>query len=284
MDAIIAAPITQSVAPLSIHAVALDVRDLDRVAAFYQDVVGLHVIGGSGSTLQLGAGGAPLLALQHRPDALPNDKTAAGLFHTAFLLPDRAALGRWLAHARSTGVMLDGAADHSVSEAVYLADPEGNGIEIYADRPPSGWTWSDTAEGGRIDMATARLDIPGLIALAADSWTGAPNKTTIGHVHLQVGEVAAAVRFITGPLGMDLTASRPSAAFLSTGGYHHHLAVNVWNSGGAPARDPRRAGLAAVTLAAADDTVLAGFIRRNRASSLRDPWGTQFHVVSSTAR
>ncbi len=284
MHATIEDPAAQAAAPLSIHAVALAVRDLDRVAAFYQDVVGLQVTGRSSTAIQLGAGDRPFLELQHRADALPNDAAAAGLYHTAFLLPGRSALGSWLAHARSMGVTLDGAADHLVSEAVYLADPEGNGVEIYADRPSSTWSWTASPAGPQIAMANDRLDIPGLIAVAGQPWAGAPPHTTIGHVHLQVGEIAAAIPFYTRQLGMDVTARRPGAAFLSSGGYHHHLAVNTWNSGGAPVRDPRRAGLVSVTLAAADETAVAGLARNDGAPGLRDPWGTLFHIVPFETR
>ena len=128
-----------SIPPLQIAAVALVVRNVERVTAFYRDAIGLEVLHRDPSQVQLGADGIVLLHLLHQPAALPDDPASAGLFHTAILLPRRADLGRWLRHAAATGVALDGAADHLVSEAAYLHDPEGNGVEVYADRPPAAW-------------------------------------------------------------------------------------------------------------------------------------------------
>lgn len=242
-----------------IDSVTLDVRDLDRVARFYQDVIGLGPIASDTSSVWLGVGGRKLLRLQHRPDLRPIDPASAGLFHTAFLLPTRADLGRWLTHAAASGITLQGAADHLVSEAVYLADPEGNGIEIYADRPRAAWRW----EGTEVVMANARLDLRALMALDPAPWRGAPAGTVIGHVHLQVGDLVAAEPFYVAGLGLDITRRMPQALFLSADGYHHHLALNTWNSGGAGPRDPTRAGLAAVSLRAPSSQ-----------PPMIDPWGT----------
>jgi catechol 2,3-dioxygenase len=256
--------------PVRIGGVALAVRDLARVAAFYCDLIGLEQISGRAGDALLGAGGTGFLHLHHRPDAGPDDPATAGLYHTAFLLPSRADLGSWLAHAGWLHTPLDGAADHLVSEAVYLSDPEGNGVEVYADRPRTDWRWSQ----GRVEMATHALDFRGVMAAAGPGWTGAPPGTRIGHVHLRVGDVAEAVEFWTGRIGLDLVAGLPGAAFLSSGGYHHHIAVNAWQSRGAGARDPRRAGLASVTLEAAPGTRAA-----TAESALADPWGTAVRVV-----
>lgn len=254
---------------IQVGSVALDVRDLDGVARFYRDVVGLEELGRDGDSVQLGAGGVAFLELRHRAGLLPRDPAAAGLYHTAFLLPSRKDLGRWLVHAGQIGQRLDGAADHLVSEAVYLHDPEGNGIEIYADRDKATWTWEATPDGPRVKMANDRLDIIGLHSLGlAEGWTGAPPGTRIGHVHLQVGDTAQAAKFFTGPIGMDVTRQWPQAVFLSSGGYHHHIAANTWHSAGAGPRDPARAGLAAVTL-----------VEDGRRESLRDPWGTEVRFV-----
>ena len=226
-----------------------------------------------GEHAALGAGGVGFVELQHRPDLRPRDPAAAGLFHTAFLLPSRPDLGRWLRHAAEDGTRLDGAADHLVSEAVYLHDPEGNGVEIYADRPRTEWRW----QGNQVVMANDRLDMIGLRALASEAWHGAPAATSIGHVHLQVGAIAAAERFYADQLGFAVTRRGPSALFMSTGGYHHQLAANTWESAGAGLRDAACAGLAAVTLAA-DKTALADIASRipeaDLAAGLRDPWGT----------
>lgn len=266
---------------LRIGGVVLAVRDLGRAAAFYRDVIGLQTVAQEGGTVRLGAGGAAFLDLLHRPDALPDDPAAAGLFHTAFLLPSRADLGRWLAHFAAFGGRLDGAADHIVSEAVYLRDPEGNGIEIYADRPRTAWRWRGEGTERRIEMANRPLDAPGLLRAAETPWAGAPPGTRIGHVHLRIGDVERAVRFYGGALGLDLTAAWDKAAFLSSGGYHHHIAGNIWHSAGAGRRDPARAGLLSVTLDIADGPALAGVVRRAGTDghsladrSLVDPWGT----------
>ena len=261
---------------LRVGGVALTVRDLDRVTAFYRDVIGLELVAQDGGTVRLGAGGAAFLDLLHRPDALPDDPAAAGLFHTAFLLPSRVDLGRWLAHYRSLGGQLDGGADHLVSEAAYLQDPEGNGVEVYADRPRAEWRWQGEGAGRRIEMANRPLDVPGLLRAAGTPWTGAPPGTRIGHVHLRVGDVGEALRFYGDALGLDLTAAWDSAAFLSSGGYHHHVAANTWRSPGAGRRDPVRAGLASVTLDIADGPALAGVARRvgSAGHSRTAPWGT----------
>ena len=260
---------------LRIGGVTLHVRDLDRVSTFYREVIGLELVAREDGVVRLGVGDAAFLDLLHRPDALPDDPATAGLFHTAFLLPSRADLGAWLAHFGQLGQQLDGAADHLVSEAAYLRDPEGNGIEVYADRPRAEWRWHDAGQGRRVEMANRPLDMPGLLR-AATPWAGAPHGTHIGHVHLRVGDIGEARRFYGDALGMDVTAIWDSAAFLSTGGYHHHLAVNTWSSAGAGLRDPARAGLAAVTLQVADPAIWAGIAQRTGVTghSLSDPWGT----------
>ena len=261
---------------LRIGCVSLVVRDLSRTASFYREAIGLQVVEQEAGLVRLGAGGRAFLELLGHPGALPDDPGAAGLFHTAFLLPSRTCLGRWLRHLAGLGVALDGASDHGVSEAVYLHDPEGNGIEVYADRPRASWRWS----GGQVEMTTERLDIQALMRDAGDAaWTGAPAETRIGHVHLRVGDVGEAVRFYGGALGLDVVCQRPGAAFLSTGGYHHHIAVNTWSSAGAGPRDPGRAGLASVAFEAADAGVLGSITRA--ADGLADPWGIvfRFHIA-----
>jgi len=265
---------------LRIGGVALAVHEPERVEAFYREVVGLAVVERAADVVRLGAGGVGFLDLLRRPDALPDDPASAGLFHTAFLLPSRADLGRWLAHSGALRQPLDGAADHLVSEAAYLSDPEGNGVEVYADRPRAQWPWSGGPEGGRVEMVNRPLDAEGLLREGGGAtWTGAPEGTRIGHVHLRVGDTAEARRFYGDVLGMDVTAAWPGAVFLSTGGYHHHLAANTWRSAGAGPRDPRRAGLAWVTLEVSDEHAPVNIARRSRESdpaghSLRDPWGT----------
>lgn len=268
-------------APLRIGRVHLRVRDLDKVSDFYQRVIGLAVIDRSARTITLGAGTAPLLELLADPAATPRNPRNAGLFHTAFLLPTRVDLARWLAHAIKQGVKLQGASDHIVSEALYLADPEGNGIEIYADRPMSRWRDAN----GQIHMATEPLDIPDLLAAGTSGQTGFPEGGIIGHVHLQVGDTGAADGFYSDILGLDIASRYPGASFFGSGGYHHHLAGNIWNSRHAGLRPARAAGLGAVEIVARNPSTRAAILDRAEAAGipvakegeetvLRDPWGT----------
>ncbi|WP_413871853.1 VOC family protein [Albidovulum sp.] len=265
-------------APVEIGRVALLVRDIDRVSDFYETAIGLAPIASDAAVRTLGAGGRVLLELRADPAARPADPHEAGLFHTAFLLPSRADLGAWLVHAAGARVPLQGASDHLVSEAIYLADPEGNGIEIYRDRARDEWP----REGGRIRMATDPLDLHALAAEARGPWTGAPEGTVVGHVHLQVGNVPAAEEFYSGQLGFEIVTHYPGAAFFGSGGYHHHLGTNVWNSRGAGRRSDGAAGLAEVQLLAGpeDHDRLAAALG---ASGGTDPWGTPISVARKPA-
>lgn len=255
--------------PLSIHSVTLTVHDIDAVGDFYERAMGLNRLSGDAATRVLGVDGQPLIQLQRDAAARKADRREAGLFHTAFLLPSRGDLARWLGHAAALQLPLQGASDHIVSEALYLADPEGNGIEIYIDRPASSWVWRD----GSVQMATDRLDLESLMRDAGDNhWQGAPAGTIIGHVHLQVGDLKQAEAFYTGTLGLDVTTHYPGATFYSTGGYHHHVATNVWNSRNAPLRQQPATGLAEVALMAdASRAEMAG-------KAFSDPWGTRITV------
>ncbi len=248
-------------AQMTVSRVALTVRDLDRVGDFYQTAIGLAALRRDGESLVLGIGSTPLVELRRDPAALSAPR-GAGLFHTAFLLPERADLGRWMRHAIGAGLRLDGASNHLVSEAAYLRDTEGNGIEIYADRPRAEWQ----TDGTRVKMTSLPLDVQGLMQAAPGDWQEAPAGTVIGHVHLQVGDVAAAEAFYAGTLGFDVTERIPGAAFYATGGYHHHLATNTWRSAGAQKRAPGTAGLAELVLNVAPGTGPAG-------AAFVDPWG-----------
>lgn len=262
-------------APIEIGHVTLVAHDLPRLAAFYRDILGLEDISRDGATLRLGTEERVLVELQGDPSARRSTPQEAGLFHTAFLLPGRSELGSWLIHASEAGARLQGASDHLVSEAIYLADPEGNGIEVYADRPRSGWHGPD----GRIRMASERLDLAGVARDARAHWTGAPQGTVVGHVHLQVGAVPEAAAFYSEVLGLPVMATYPGASFHGSGGYHHHIAVNVWNSRGAGPRSGPATGLARLTLQADPDVLIS---LRNRAggTELTDPWGIPVSVVA----
>ncbi|MEY4696182.1 MAG: hypothetical protein RIT14_610 [Pseudomonadota bacterium] len=256
-------------APMEIGLVRLTVRDLPRLADFYAQALGLAKLSQAGSLARLGVGDTPLLELTGDPAARVRSPREAGLFHTAFLLPHRSDLGAWLHFAVNARLPLQGASDHHVSEAIYFADPEGNGIEIYTDRPRAGWTGPD----GTIRMGTDALDLDDLARSATRPWQGAPAGTVVGHVHLQVGQVDQAEAFYAGTLGFAVTAYYPGAAFFGSGGYHHHLAANVWNSRGAGVRMPST-GLAGFELraSAADLARIDG--KTGGARTLTDPWGT----------
>ena len=262
-------------APLEIGHVALTVNDLPAVQSFYETAIGLEPVGGGGEAVLLGAAGRPFLELREDRHARRSSPREAGLFHTAFLLPSREALARWLVHAAERGVPLQGASDHLVSEAIYLADPEGNGIEVYVDKPRSAWPM----DGGRIRMATERLDLNALARTAQDPWQGAPEGSVVGHVHLQVGEVAQAEAFYNGTLGFEIVTHYPGASFLGSGGYHHHLGANVWNSRGAPSRTYPSTGLAELGIVAESSEFDAVLARTGGTANLTDPWGTAVSVA-----
>ena len=275
--------------PMRVGMVTLRVRNLDLVTDFYRDVLGLTVMERSASGAQLGSGGVRLLALEAHPQAASESRNAAGLFHTAFLMPTRKDLARWLVHAAINRVPLSGFADHLVSESVYLDDPEGNGIEVYADRDPSLWQWS----AGTVAMATDQLDIDGLLTLTdtrASDYAKAPDGLRIGHVHLRVGDLGQAESFYHGSVGLDPTRRRSGAAFLSSGRYHHHLGINVWQSAGAGRRDETATGLAWFSLEVEKQDLFAAQEERLRQAGAQvpalangveavDPWGTRVRLV-----
>jgi catechol 2,3-dioxygenase len=220
----------------SIGTVRLRVADIDALSEFYERVIGLRSVERDGDLARLGPeGGRPLVELVGAPRAAPAPGFSTGLFHLAILVPDRPELARALKRVIEHGWRLTGASDHLVSEALYLSDPEGNGIEIYRDRPRDQWGHSDT---GELRMATLPLDLDGVMGeLTGDgeSSDGMPAATTMGHVHLQVAGIPAAEAFYNGAIGLDvMVRSYPGALFLSAGGYHHHLGLNTWQSEGAP--------------------------------------------------
>ncbi|HEX5692138.1 MAG TPA: VOC family protein [Roseiflexaceae bacterium] len=224
--------------------VDLAVADLARSERFYHEVIGLKPLARDNGTLILTADGAtPLLQLHEQPGAHPRPRRSTGLYHFAILTPSRLALARSLRNLAETRWPLTGASDHLVSEALYLDDPDGNGIEIYRDRAREEWP----RQGGQIQMAVDPLDVDGVLAeLEHDDrpWDGLEPATTIGHVHLHVADLRAAKAFYCDVLGFELMVSYGhSALFVSAGGYHHHLGLNVWAGVGAPPPPPEAAGL-----------------------------------------
>ncbi|KQW31487.1 glyoxalase [Rhizobium sp. Root274] len=274
--------------PVHVGQAHLVVADLDLLSPYYQQVLGLQPLEESASGVVLGAGGKPLLTLTTRGDAAHAPRNAAGLFHNAFLMPSREELAHWLFHSAQLGVRFDGASDHLVSEAIYLTDPEGNGIEVYRDRSPAEWTYHPD---GTVEMATDRLDLQALYDSAPKTpWSGMPPDAAIGHIHLQVGNVPEADRFYEGVLGLKKMASYPGASFFASGAYHHHVAANVWNSRNAAARTGAMTGLNDYALIVNDQQMLAGILASLDAQEVKadrtadgyrllDPWGIGITLV-----
>jgi catechol 2,3-dioxygenase len=214
--------------------VRLQVSDLSQSIPYYTDVLGFAPSMREGSVAVLvTADGTPLIELHEQKGIRPVPRRGRlGLYHFAILLPDRQSLGRFVAHLAKIGAYA-GSADHLVSEALYLTDPDGLGIEVYADRPRAQWQ----TKGREVAMTTEPLDLRALVRAGADApWTGMPANTTIGHVHFHVGTLAGAEAFYHSALGFDKVVwSYPGALFLSAGGYHHHVGANTWASGAAAA-------------------------------------------------
>lgn len=280
-------------ADIRLGVVRLQIADLARSITWYSDVLGFRVLDrGPGRAVLGGADEVPLLELAELTGARPAPRRGRlGLYHFAVLLPDRASLGRLLLHLGRIGAYA-GSADHLVSEALYLTDPDGLGVEIYADRPRS--TWS--VAGGELVMASDPLDTAGLVAAGGGAaWAGPPAGTTVGHVHLHVGDLETAAGFYHHGLGLDaVVRSYPGALFLSAGGYHHHLGLNTWAGPSAAPAAPGDARLLEWTIvlpsaeaadAAADSLEEAGYQVERTANGHRaaDPWGTSLRLVPAAA-
>src|SRR5438270_4752042 len=231
--------------------VELSVADLERTLDYWQREVGLRVLEREDGRASLGTD-TPLVRFVEEPGAQP-DTGHTGLYHVALLVPDRPSLARWLAHAARDRTPLVGLSDHAVSEAIYLRDPDHHGIEIYADRPREQWE-------GRVGslMTTLPLDVDDLLGVlddpASEPFAGLPDGTVVGHTHLRVADVDGTVAFYNGLLGFDVMAQLgPAAAFLSAGGYHHHIGANTWESRGAPPSPPGTARLLQATVVVPDE-------------------------------
>ena len=248
--------------------VELSVSDLDRSLAYWRDAIGLRILSRENGTAELGAD-TPLVRLVEEPGA-GSAHGFTGLFHVALLVPDRASLGRFLAHTARERIPLTGLSDHVVSEAIYLRDPDYHGIESYADRPREQWE-------GHVSqtMTTVPLDTDSLLAEAGDGdFEGLPDGTVVGHVHLCVSDVDETIAFYRDRLGMGLTAHRgDKAAFLSAGGYHHHLGGNTWETRGAPPAPEGTARLLRFTIVVPNDEELARVAERMGGTEVRDPSG-----------
>lgn len=232
--------------------VGLKVMDLEGMVQFYTETIGFELLSKSDTTAALGIEGKTLLNLETFEGVEPKTGRYAGLYHFAILLPSRKELGKILVHLHNNGVRL-GSSDHLVSEALYLSDPEGNGIEIYRDREPEQWDW----DGEEVKMAVDPLDAQGVVQAAIDSgevWTGMPADTVMGHIHLHISNMAQTQKFYVDGLGFEvLTSMGAQAMFLGDQKYHHHIGVNVWNGIGIPALPEKTAGLHYYTLVMADE-------------------------------
>ncbi|WP_344093173.1 VOC family protein [Microbacterium deminutum] len=280
-------------ADTAMGAVTLLVGDLDGMTRYYRDVVTLQVLSAEGDTVTLGRSGRPIVVLTHDPALRSAAPGSAGLFHTAILFETQAALAAALySVARHAPGTFTGSADHLVSQAFYFTDPEGNGIELYWDRARTEWSWVH----GHVEMATLYLDpnrfLTDHLTEEASGGATAGDAASVGHVHLSVGDVATARAFYVEALGFDETATLGNqAVFVSAGGYHHHMAMNVWNSRGAGPRMPAL-GLARVNLALPDTDAVGELGERLRHHGLAvrddgrtltfdDPWNNL--LVASSA-
>lgn len=265
-------------------AVDLAVADLPLMRTYYEDALGLDVLTEREDLVELGSGDTVLISLTNDAELDVADQSTAGLYHSAILYPDKAALAAVLQNVAETAPQTyQGSADHSVSLAFYLTDPEGNGVELYVDRPEEDWVWND----GRVTMGAEPLDPNRFIAENLTQEDGSES-ATVGHVHLRVGNLAAAQDFYADVIGFDITAEVPGALFMSAGGYHHHLAVNTWSSLDASDRVPTL-GLGHFTVVLADAAELdaastriadAGLVAKTIDGGLavNDPWGNTVHL------
>ena len=270
--------------------VSLQVADLPRSLAYYERVLGLRILERAGAAAMLGTqtGDTPLVYLTERPGANPSPHHARlGLYHYAILLPDRPALGRFISHLGEIGEQA-GASDHLVSEALYLRDPDGLGIEVYADRATSSWRTVDR----QLRMASNPLDVADVVRSAGGQvWAGMPAGTVMGHVHLHVADLERAAAFYHGALGFDkMVWNYPSALFLGAGGYHHHLGLNTWAGAGAPPPTGADARLLEwrIVLPSASDVQQAAASLASAGNDVTadgddclavDPWGTRVRLL-----
>ncbi len=262
---------------LAMGRVALSVADLDRSIDYYTNHIGLTLRARDGATAVLGTPERELVVLHEQPGAQPA-RGRTGLYHFALLVPSRLALARVLAHFAASATPLGGFADHAVSEAIYLTDPDGHGIEIYRDRPRDAWEYP----GGHLKLVTEPLDIDGMLGELhgrAPDWNGIAPGTVMGHVHLHVADIPASEAFYVDLLGMGLMARYGrGASFVAAGGYHHHLGLNTWAGVGAPPPTPDMASLQWYEMRLPDETALQTM--RARLTEAARPFHDETHAIT----
>jgi catechol 2,3-dioxygenase len=290
----ITAPRTAGVLPAetTLGPAHLQVADLDRSIQFYTETLGFRLLERAGDTVTLAAGDTPWLLLTQPEGVVRRPPRTTGLYHVAILTPSRAALARSLRRLVKQRYPLSGASDHLVSEALYLDDPDGNGLEIYRDRPRDEWYDAE----GHFQMGTLPLDVRALLdeGLADERpWAGLEPDTRVGHMHIQVADLQAAVDFYASALGFDvmMASGRMGAAFVSAGGYHHHLGINTWGTRGAPQPPANATGLRRFDVVLPDAAALAAATERLRGAGIafeavdgavtaRDPSGNAVRLRS----
>lgn len=278
--------------PSTMGHIALSVADLERSLAYYQDGIGLKLRSRTNGTAHLGAGGEDLLILQEKRGA-KHVRRAAGLYHFALLLPSRRELARTIQHLQASNTPIGGASDHAVSEALYLTDPDGHGIEIYRDRGRDEWEYPNDL----LKITVEPFDAAGVMSTLQDSeasWTGLHPDTIMGHVHLHIADVAAAEHFYHQLLGFDIMARYGAqASFLSYNDYHHHLGMNTWAGAGVPPAPPEAARLEwyeiRIRETAVYNQILSNLDKANypyqqqdSGLTVQDPSGNQIHLIRLT--
>ncbi len=280
-------------ADTAMGAVTLNVADLDAMTTYYRDAVGLDVLSADGPHVVLGRGARPVVVLEHTPELRHASPHQAGLFHTAIVFDSQAALAAAVySVARAHPGSFTGSSDHLVSQAFYFDDPEGNGVELYWDRDRSEWSWTH----GSIEMSTLYLDPNRFLTehLTDEGLAGAGlGDAAVGHIHLSVGDVESAREFYVNRLGFETTAEIPgTAVFVSAGGYHHHMAMNIWNSRGAGRRQ-RTLGLGRVDIVLPESDGLGELAERMKhfgvptrddglTLEFDDPWANVIHATAAT--
>ncbi|MGE7667779.1 VOC family protein [Ureibacillus composti] len=226
--------------------VQIKVSNLERSIEFYKTIIGFDVLEQAGQTAYLTFDGSTsILSIEEVPNAQPLRGGQTGLYHFAILLPERKDLGNFIEHLINKNVRV-GAGDHHVSEAFYLNDPDGNGIEVYIDRPEENWIWFDN---GMVHMTTEQVNVQSVLAESDGTWNGLPNGTVMGHIHLSVADLAETEKFYTQALGYEVvTRYGGQALFISTGKYHHHIGLNTWNSAGGTPVPENGVGLKSFTV------------------------------------